>query len=1018
MNKKGNAIMIADTRPALIGNLLVQLKETNPNLFDVALIYYNNISEDDKKIMQDIMPCEFIKFTYKLPKNVRDIPSFKKFSSLMFARYYMFDFLNEYKTVTWVDTDVLICGDISSIITKANKTGMSANFEDPANKSYLFTDTISTSFNEPIAGYDMNKYNMSSGLITVSNSLKDYDKMTKWCFDKTIELANSLILPDQGILNLLVQEFDIKVSSVGENGAYCFYPTYKRDSSKAKIIHAWGARKFWKSWYLYKKFPKWGEYYNKWVELGGSDYFGTISPDVSIVIPTYNTNVKYFDLVLNDLLVRQVQDSNFQYDNFEVIVVIDGEISQELNDLFKSYDDPRLVIIHNEERFGIAKSLNVGIKAAKGKYIARIDDDDRVNFSRLYKQVKYLDTHLNIDLVSSYFEYFGDLNEARVTLSDKLCHAWSLFSCPFDHPTIMFRKKFFLDNNLYYDESRSHVEDWELWLRCFEKGLKVEVIPEILYYHRWYNGQAGQNIKTVNMMYDLVKKNFEKLNVFLSSEELVYVSPWQGKVDAYKLKRLEEIFSLALDNNKKLKIYDQSALETVFSFRLIEARTGVLSPLIINKEELLDFERKDLVKKVSLYYRLKNKVLRPIYKPFRRVFYNITAEAVNNNISLINAKIKDCLNNIEIISSNLNDYEKKLANINKKLNNISNNNLLHDQIYDFHQEFNLLFDKDINDLYFKKKIVLIGTSEHGNMGDAAFTMGTREFIRKYFADYIFIEVSTYDFSSKLSYLQKIINNDDIIFLQGGGNIGNRYINEENIRRNVIDKFPNNKIFILPQTIYFDKNGTKELEISKSIYNKHNNLNIFVRGETSLKYAKQYFGNSNHYLSIDCALILNYDYNYNRNGILCCIRDLDDESGLTKNEYDKIFEIVKKIDKNYYFTTNTSKELKEKMNLNHEVYNQLENFAKHKLVITDRLHGMIFALITNTPCIVLSSYNNKIAENYDMLKDNKMITFIDKDIDKLEESIKKYLNMDISNYKNDYSSKFENMATIIKGNNEK
>ena len=50
MSKKINAIMIADTRPALIGNLLVQLKETNPNTFDVALIYYEKMSENDKKM--------------------------------------------------------------------------------------------------------------------------------------------------------------------------------------------------------------------------------------------------------------------------------------------------------------------------------------------------------------------------------------------------------------------------------------------------------------------------------------------------------------------------------------------------------------------------------------------------------------------------------------------------------------------------------------------------------------------------------------------------------------------------------------------------------------------------------------------------------------------------------------------------------------------------------------------------------------------------------------------------------
>lgn len=254
--KRKNAIMIADTRPALIGNLLIQLKDTNDRLFDEAIIYYyDKIDEKDKKIIEDLIPCRFIKFNYKLPDNIKALPAFEKFSPLMFSRYYMFDLLNEYETITWLDTDVLICGKLDSIIDKAKESGMSANFEDPKNKSYKTTDTVRTSFKIPISNYDMTRYNMSSGLITVADTLKDYDKMTKWCFDKTIEYAENLVLPDQGILNILIQEFNVNVTCVGENGAYCFYPSYKRDASNAKIVHAWGTRKFWKSWYLFKTYP-------------------------------------------------------------------------------------------------------------------------------------------------------------------------------------------------------------------------------------------------------------------------------------------------------------------------------------------------------------------------------------------------------------------------------------------------------------------------------------------------------------------------------------------------------------------------------------------------------------------------------------------------------------------------------------------------------------------------------------------------------------------------------------------
>ncbi len=1047
--KKKNAIMIADTRSALIGNLLVQIQETNKDLFEEAIIYYDKIDEKEKEIMNKIMPCKFIKFEYDLPESVKSKPAFKKFSPLMFARYYMFDLLDDYETMTWIDTDVLICGDISSIIDKAKKNGMSANFEDPINKSYLNTDTVRTSFSTPLEEYDMTKYNMSSGLITVSDNLKDRKKMTKWCFDKTIEYADKLVLPDQGVLNILIQEFDINVASVGENGAYCFYPTYKRDDSKAKIIHAWGARKFWKSWYLYKTYPQWQEYYNKWVKLGGNDYFGEIKPDVSIVIPTFKTNVKYFDLVLDDLLIKQVQASNFQYDNFEIIIVIDGEVSPEFDELIEKYDDPRIVVIKNKERAGIAKSINIGIKEAKGRYIARIDDDDRIMPSRLFKQVCYLDEHKDIQLVSSYFRYFGDMNESRITLDGELCKAWSIFTCPFDHPTIMFRKDYFLKNKLLYDETRSHVEDWELWLRAFDSGMKVGVIPEILYCHRWYNGQAGQNNKTVDMMRELVRINFEKLKVKLTKEDLVIVSPWQGRVNDEQYSRLEEIYEKAIKNNRKIKKYDEKSLRKVFDYRLEEAKSGRLESLIYKEETNLNPEAKQLIVPEKLSHKIKRKILSPFYKPFKRVHYNISSEAVRDNLLYTYDRIENKLNNIKAdidtsMNNNLlaikddllreinkdNEVDKILNNVkvlNKKLegkitylhNQIydieEKTTNLHDQIYDIEKKYEILYDRTMNNLYFDKKIILFGTSEHSNIGDAAISVGTYEFIRKYFNDYKLIEVSTYEFNDIIDSIKNIVNPDDLIFLQDGGNLGNKYLNEENVRRTVIKTFVNNRIFILPQTIYFDdtKEGKKELEISKEIYNSHKKLTIFTRGKTSLKLAKEYFYNANCIESLDMALNVSYDINSKREGIMCCIRDLTDESGMDKRQYDEIFEIIEKHDNNYEKTNNLWKNDIKKCNRNSVVYNQFQKFGKHELVVTDRLHGLIFSIITNTPCIVFSSYNYKLKEYVEMLGDRKDIVFLDKDIDSLDSVITKMLNNKY-NINNEFKENFNNVANIIKG----
>lgn len=55
---------------------------------------------------------------------------------------------------------------------------------------------------------------------------------------------------------------------------------------------------------------------------------------------------------------------------------------------------------------------------------------------------------------------------------------------------------------------------------------------------------------------------------------------------------------------------------------------------------------------------------------------------------------------------------------------------------------------------------------------------------------------------------------------------------------------------------------------------------------------------------------------------------------------------------------------------------MQEFASAKLVITDRLHGMIFAALTQTPCIVLGNYNHKVKGTYEWLQELPYICFAD------------------------------------------
>jgi glycosyltransferase involved in cell wall biosynthesis len=665
---KKKAIMLADTRPALIGHILSQIKATNDGLFDEAIIFYeSDIPDTDKAIMRSFLPCRFIEYTPPLPDCLFDLPRFKRFSKLMFARYEMFNLINEYKSIVWLDTDILIQGDISRLLTLAEETGFAILREDFQNKSADKTDTMRSCFTEPISGFDLERPLCCTGTIVITEALKHRISLAEWCYNKTKEWAEVLNLPDQGVINALVQEFNIPIVPLGKNMAW--FPSYGRDCAPASYVHAWGANKFWNNWYLQLKYPKWKEYYNEWISRGGGALSGcTFLPKVSIIIPTYQANFKYFKECL-DSLVGQTQDGLYGYFDFEIIIIAEPQNEDELSRLIESYNDPRFVLIVNKERKGLSASLNEGLRIAKGEYIARIDDDDIAAATRLFKQKEYLDKHAFVNMCVSDYSYFGDMDEGRRIFEGNDSKAWSIFTCPFDHPTIMFRRAFFAENELCYNETMRSAEDWELWLRAYDKGMIVGCVHEELTRHRWHNGTAGQTDNTFEAMNKLAQSNFSKLGIEVSDDFSYALRPWGGKLNENDYAKLEIIFNQAILANKSLMLYDSESLRYVFNIRLEEARTGILPIVVTRKMTMPEIKSRRLMFRPFIK-RLIMPLWRPIYHrfiaPLRRIESGVDnlqgqvlrIEALTNEVRELREMIEKQTEKISFVTRRLTDGER------------------------------------------------------------------------------------------------------------------------------------------------------------------------------------------------------------------------------------------------------------------------------------------------------------------------------------------------------------------------
>lgn len=315
-----------------------------------------------------------------------------------------------------------------------------------------------------------------------------------------------------------------------------------------------------------------------------------------------------------------------------------------------------------------------------------------------------------------------------------------------------------------------------------------------------------------------------------------------------------------------------------------------------------------------------------------------------------------------------------------------------------------------------QKILLAGVPYHGNIGDSAIYCAERKFIKDNFKDYEFHHISEQGLFRCIDKIAKYYNEEDIIFLHGGGNMGNVYIWHEEIRRKAIKVFKNNKIIIFPQTIYFENNeqGKIEAQKTKEVYNSHKNLTLIAREEKSYEIMKEYFPNNNIILTPDIVTYLDKtEPRQPRKGALLVLRN-DKEIILDQSNTKKIHNII---EKNYYPITYTDTHLRYDKA---EVYNKridtleskLNEFKKAEIVITDRLHGMIFSAITSTPCIALGNFNHKIESSAKWFKNFNYIKYAD-NIEQVEKYIVELKKLDNIKYDNSFANElFKQIIDVV------
>lgn len=275
----------------------------------------------------------------------------------------------------------------------------------------------------------------------------------------------------------------------------------------------------------------------------------------------------------------------------------------------------------------------------------------------------------------------------------------------------------------------------------------------------------------------------------------------------------------------------------------------------------------------------------------------------------------------------------------------------------------------------KKRVYIIGIPEYSNLGDHAIAIAQRVLLEEIFPHREIIEITNDMMNSHCLAIKYTLKKDDVITLIGGGNFGDEYPYEQNARILSLKYFRRNKIVMFPQTVYFTDAGQRELRKTQKAIEKCKNLHMIYREKKSYDFAMSHFSSVKNYLAIDTVLCLQYEKTQKRKGVLICCRS-DKEAFIAP-------ELVYKIETYFQEKGKQTKKIDTVLEQNVRpnerksiVYQYLDLFSKSEMVVTDRLHGMIFSAITGTPCVVFPNYNHKVRGCYDTIKELDYIRLVE------------------------------------------
>ena len=632
----------------------------------------------------------------------------------------------------------------------------------------------------------------------------------------------------------------------------------------------------------------------------------TKNPAISVIVPVYNVE-RYIKFCVDSILNQTFRD-------FEIILVDDATPDDSFELCKKIYGDNKKVrFIRHEKNLGLGEARNTGIKNSRGKYVYFVDSNDFILPEALEK-----------------FYNAAEKNNAQVVHAAGRYELVQNADDPVGQGTLTLKgegytQEGFLKNDLIYRLDK-HWATYDtrsnaglcFCRRDFLEENHIEFLPII-----------SEDEPFSFALFCLAERYY-----ILPEAFYVHLLRQGSIMRSFNLKRLSQGIEAMLLGS----IYIEKFLERIPRFEGYESwRENFMNIFFLRflQHTLPHYENLNLTLEANAAAR---ETLKPFFgdkETFVRFFFN--------GFNLYFQKSKLLQQQYQYQNQLMSLFIREQPAILELINSIKSGG---------------------------KRVFLVGTPNHGNLGDQAIALSEFEILNEYFPDHKIIEIAYHYLTGELGELlwglgfEKFLRKSDVIFIHGGGNLGNLWVNNEKLRRKLIEKCPENKIVIFPQSICFtdDEDGRRELALSQKVYNAHKDLHLMLRDENSLEIAQEIFPEVNIYLLPDAVTtwhgILD-EVEVKREGVLFVLRRdkekiRDDEKIQILQdcfaEYNIPFEVIDNVIDEKVTAENRAQ----------KVGAFLAKIHKSQLVITDRFHGVIFSFITRTPVIAFKSFDTKIS----------------------------------------------------------